>query len=243
VIELNVTDDASVEQAVERVIGDAGRIDVVVNNAGIGTWGLIESYGIDQAKHLFETNVFGPLRLNRAVLPHMRKRHGGLLIHLSSAAGRLVLPAMGIYCALNFALEAMAETLRYELSQSGIDAVIVEPSAYPPAIFRTVAETIYRDRTDDYGPLADLPERVREALASTEGDPQEVADRVVELIETPAGSRLLRTLVGGLAEQFQPLNDVQLQLQAAAMQRFGLGELMSLMPTGRNNQTLLEAAG
>ena len=242
VIELDVTDDSSVQRAVERVIGDAGQIDVVVNNAGIGNFGLVESYRVEQAKHLFETNFFGPLRVNRAVLPHMRQRRSGLLIHITSAAGRVVLPSMGIYSASKFALEAAAEALRYELSQSGIDSVTVEPGAYPTAIFGAADETIYRDRAADYGSVAEVPGKVRDALASSEGDPQEVADRVVQLIEMSAGSRPLRTLVGARAQAFQPLNEVAQQFQAAALQAFGLGELMSLRSQRQDAEAVAEAA-
>jgi NAD(P)-dependent dehydrogenase (short-subunit alcohol dehydrogenase family) len=228
VIELDVTDEASVQQAVENVIGDAGKIDVVVNNAGISAWGLVESHGVDQAKGVFETNVFGPWCVNRAALPYMRRRRSGLLIHLSSVAGRLVLPSMGLYCASKFALEAMAETLRYELSQSGIDSVTVEPSPYATALSRNALEAIDRERAADYGAIARLPSKIRDAVASAAGDPQKVADRVLQLIETPLGGRPVRTLVGELGERFQSLNDMTLLLQAVAMQEFGLAELLAL---------------
>src|SRR5271166_2791848 len=90
VVELDVTDDLSVRQAVERVMRDAGKLDVLVNNAGISGLGLTETFAIEQARQLFETNFFGVLRVNRAVLPHMRQRRSGLLIHISSAAGQWV---------------------------------------------------------------------------------------------------------------------------------------------------------
>ena len=228
VVELDVTDDASVQQAVERVVREAGRVDTVVNNAGIVHWGLLESFTVEQAKQIFETNFFGPLRVNRAVLPHMRQRRSGLLIHLSSIAGRLVLPAFGIYSATKFALEAMSETLRYELSQLGIDSVVLEPGEYATAIFGNAAQGADQTRVADYGAVADVPRKILDYLASTKNDAQEVADRVVQLIETPAGSRPARVLVGAFAEQCQPINDVALQLQTGAMQAFGLSDLMTL---------------
>jgi NADP-dependent 3-hydroxy acid dehydrogenase YdfG len=199
-----------------------------VNNAGVAYWGLMESFTVEQAKQLFETNFFGPLRVNRAVLPHMRHRRSGLLIHVSSVAGRLVLPSMGLYCATKFALEAMGETLRYELSQLGIDSVTLEPGEYATAIFGNAAEGADQSRVADYGAVAAVPGKIQEALGSTKNDAQEVADRVVQLIEMPVGSRPARSLVGGFAEQCQPINDVALQLQTGAMQAFGLSDLMTL---------------
>lgn len=233
VVELDVTSDASVQQAVERVVGEAGRIDTVVNNAGIFSSGLVESFTVEQSKQIFETNFFGPLRVNRAVLPYMRQRRSGLLMHISSLAGRLVVPSMGVYCATKFALEAMAETLRYELSQLGIDSLIVEPGEYPTAIFANTAEVADHTRSADYGAVAEVPRKLFDALASTTNDSQEVADRVAELIEMPAGSRPVRTLVGPLAQQCQPINDVALQLQTAAMQAFGVSNLMTLLRAER----------
>ena len=227
-VELDVTSDTSVQQAVEQVVREAGRIDAVVKNAGVAYWGLLETFTVEQAKQIFETNFFGPLRVNRAVLPHMRQRRSGLLIHISSIAGRLVLPSMALYCATKFALEAMAETLRYEVSQLGIDSLIVEPGEYPTAIFGNAAEAADQARAVDYGAVAEMPRKILEGLASNNNDVQEVADRVVELIEMPAGSRPIRSLVGTFAQQCQPLNDLALQFQTGALQAFGLSDLMAL---------------
>ena len=228
IVELDVTSDSSVEHAMERVVREAGQIDTVVNNAGVFYAGLLESFTIDQAKQIFETNFFGPLRVNRAVLPYMRQRRSGLLIHVSSIAGRLVVPSMSVYCATKFALEAMAETLRYELSQLGIDSLVVEPGEYPTAIFANAAEGMDQSRAADYGAVAEVPRKLFDFLASNKNDVQEVADRIVELIEMPAGSRPVRSLVGPFAQQCQPLNDVALQFQTGAMQAFGLSDLMTL---------------
>ena len=132
--EMDVTEDVSVEGCLRDVVHRAGRVDVLVNNAGFGYMGLLESFSLQQARRIFETNVMGPLRTIRAVLPHMHRQGEGLLIQVSSGAGRVVLPSMGLYCASKFALEALTESYRYELASAGIDSVSVEPGAYPTEI-------------------------------------------------------------------------------------------------------------
>src|SRR6266851_1951372 len=133
VLELDVTDDASVERAVDAAIGKAGRIDVAINNAGYAVSGLAEAVTIEQAQRLMDTNFVGSVRVNRAVLPHMRRQRSGVLMHISSGAGRIIAPSMGFYCASKFALEALAEAYRYELAAQGIESVIVEPGPYDQA--------------------------------------------------------------------------------------------------------------
>src|SRR5689334_15705213 len=115
-LELDVTDDASVERAVSKIALQCGRIDVLVNNAGFGIMDLAESVTMPQAQRQFDTNFFGVLRMNRAVLPVMKRQGSGLLLHVSSGGGRLAIPGMGLYCASKFAMEALAETYRYELA-------------------------------------------------------------------------------------------------------------------------------
>lgn len=233
VIEMDVANDSSVQAGVDQVIQEAGSIDVVVNNAGIAYWGLLETLTVEQATTIFQTNFFGCLRVNRAVLPHMRSRRSGLIVHISSAAGRLVVPSMGIYAASKFALEAMAETLRYEVSQLGIDSVILEPGPYPTAIFGKAEQPADQVRAADYGSLAQLPDQVRESLESFPTDSQEVVDKLIEVMEMPAGSRPVRSLVGDFAQKFQPVNDSALEMQSAAMQAFGMKNLMILQKTQR----------
>ncbi len=127
-IELDVNDDASVDRTVDEVISETGRIDVLVNNAGLSIRGLIEAVTVEQTRRIFETNVFAVQRMNRAVLPHMRKRGSGLLIHISSQAGRVVIPGFGMYGASKFALEAMVESYQYELAGEGIESISVQPA-------------------------------------------------------------------------------------------------------------------
>jgi NAD(P)-dependent dehydrogenase (short-subunit alcohol dehydrogenase family) len=130
VVAIDVTRDDSVEDGVADTLQRTGRIDVLVNNAGYGLMGPMEAATVEDLKEQFETNLFGAHRMIRAVLPHMRARGDGLLIHLSSGAGRFALPAGGVYCASKWALEAMGECLRYELAPLGIDSTIVEPGPY-----------------------------------------------------------------------------------------------------------------
>lgn len=120
---LDVTDQASVDAAVAA----AGEIDVLVNNAGVGVRGPIESVSLDDVRWAFETNVFGVIRMIQAVVPAMRERGSGTVVNVSSAAGRIGLPLSGHYSTTKFALEALSEVLHYEVSHFGVKVVVVEP--------------------------------------------------------------------------------------------------------------------
>jgi len=134
IVEIDVTDDASVERAIAVIIETTGRLDVVVNNAGVSYSGPLEAFTLEQVRQQFETNVFSVLRVNRAVLPQMRKQGSGLLLQIGSIVGRLGLPFLGLYGATKFALEGLTESYRYELAPFGIDAAIIEPGTFPTTI-------------------------------------------------------------------------------------------------------------
>jgi NAD(P)-dependent dehydrogenase (short-subunit alcohol dehydrogenase family) len=222
VLEMDVTDDASVERAVGAVVAKAGRIDVAINNAGYYLSGLEEAVTTEQAQHLMDTNFLGPVRVNRAVLPHMRRQRSGVLIHISSVAGRIVAPSAGFYCASKFALEALAEAYSYELAPQGIESVIVEPGAYATAIFGSVLTAADEARTDTYGAVKQIPAKFSAALAAAAGNAQEVADVVLRIIETPAGEKQLRYLVTPQNTGVDQINAVAKQVQANVLEAFGL---------------------
>ncbi len=222
VLELDVTDDASVERAVDAAVAKAGRIDVAINNAGYYLVGLEEAVTTEQAQRLMDTNFLGPVRVNRAVLPHMRRQRSGVLMHISSGAGRVILPSAGFYCASKFALEALAEAYSYELAAQGIESVIVEPGQYETPIFGNTVTGADVARTDTYGAVKEIPAKLSAALSSTAGNAQEVADTVLRIIETPAGERQLRYFVGPQNFGVDEINTLSKQVQANILAAFGL---------------------
>jgi NAD(P)-dependent dehydrogenase (short-subunit alcohol dehydrogenase family) len=222
VLEMDVTDDASVERAVDAAIAKAGRIDVAINNAGYYLSGLEEAVTTEQAQRLMDTNFFGAVRVNRAVLPHMRRQRSGLLMHISSGAGRVVVPSAGFYCASKFALEALAEAYSYELAAQGIESVIVEPGQYETPVFGNTVMAADQARTDTYGAAKEIPAKVNGALSSTAGNAQEVADAVLRIIETPAGEKQLRYFVGPQDFGLNEINALAKQVQTSVLEAFGL---------------------
>jgi NAD(P)-dependent dehydrogenase (short-subunit alcohol dehydrogenase family) len=213
-----------VERAVSKVTRKCGRIDVLVNNAGHGIMDLAESVTMAQAQRQFDTNFFGVLRLNRAVLPVMRRQGSGLLLHVSSGAGRLAIPGMGLYCASKFAMEALAETYRYELAALGIDSVIIEPGAYATPIMQKLERGEDPGRKAGYGEMAQVPERLQAKIASSRSNPQEIADAVLQIIETPAGQRQLRYRLGPGGPGVARINALTDEVQAQMLEAFGIVE-------------------
>jgi NAD(P)-dependent dehydrogenase (short-subunit alcohol dehydrogenase family) len=222
VLELDVTDDASVERAVDAAVAKAGRIDVAINNAGYYLSGLEEAVTTEQARRLMDTNFLGPVRVNRAVLPHMRRQRSGVLMHISSGAGRVILPSAGFYCASKFALEALAEAYSYELASQGIESVIVEPGAYETPVFGNTVTAADQARTTTYGALQQMPAKVNAALSSSAGNAEEVADAVLRIIETPAGEKQLRYFVSPRKFGVDEINALSKQVQANVLEAFGL---------------------
>jgi NAD(P)-dependent dehydrogenase (short-subunit alcohol dehydrogenase family) len=227
IVEMDVTDEGSVESAVRSIIDAASRIDVVVNNAGIDAAGILEAFTVKQAQAVFDLNTFGPLRVNRAVFPHMRKQKAGLLIYISSTGGRVFLPFLGIYSASKFALEALAESCSYELSSFGIETAIIEPGVYPTPVHEKTHLPGDSARLLEYGEIAKIPEKMSadlsEVLSSPAApDPQEIADAVKDLIATPAGARPLRTVVGTMGtEGVEALNEVTAKIQRQFLDSLG----------------------
>src|ERR1700730_15659361 len=215
IAEIDVTDDASVERAIAAIIETTGRLDVVVNNAGVSYSGPLEAFTLEQVHQQFETNVFSVLRVNRAVLPQMRKQGSGLLLQIGSIVGRLGLPFLGLYGATKFALEGLTESYRYEMAPFGIDAAIIEPGTYPTPIAAKHANAADTERAALYQTALDkfTTPFYAENQSATPPNPQEVADAVARVIAQPAGERPLHTVVAPVAQRQAPqaINDAVTQ--------------------------------
>jgi NAD(P)-dependent dehydrogenase (short-subunit alcohol dehydrogenase family) len=130
---LDVTDEASVANCVAEVIRIGGRVDVLVNNAGLGIAGAIEDTTVEEAQAQFDTNLFGLHRMCRAVLPHMRRQGSGHIINMSSLAGQIAIPFQGFYSASKFAIEGYSEALRMEVRRYGVQVSMIEPGDFATA--------------------------------------------------------------------------------------------------------------
>jgi len=222
VLELDVTNEASVNLAAGIIVDEMGRIDIAINNAGYGLLGLSEAVTTEQAQKIMDTNFLGSVRVNRAVLPQMRRQGSGLLMHISSGAGRVVIPGMSLYCASKFAMEALAEAYHYELAGQGIDSVVVEPGAYQTPVFGNLVTAADESRGATYGLLRGLPAKLNGALAATSGNPQDVADAILRIIESPSGQRQLRYRISAEDLGVDEINKVCAKVQVSALKRFGL---------------------
>ena len=222
ILEMDVTSDASVERAVNICVQQAGRIDVAINNAGYALIGLEEAVTTEQAQQIMDTNFFGSVRVNRAVLPHMRRQRSGLLLHVSSGAGRVVFPAFGFYCATKFALEALAEAYHYELGAQGIESSIIEPGAYQTPVFGNMLKAADEARTATYGVASQIPAKIDKILNTTAGNPQEIADAVLAIVETPAGQRKLRYRVSPSDIGVDQINTLCAQIQQRLFEASGI---------------------
>jgi NAD(P)-dependent dehydrogenase (short-subunit alcohol dehydrogenase family) len=200
IVQLDVTDEQSVANAVRKVIDTAGRIDVLVNNAGIGAHGPIEETDDAEVREIFDTNFFGALRTIRHVAPKMREQRSGTIANVSSLAGRVPPPFGGVYSASKFALEAASESLYFELHPFGVRVLLIEPGGFETNIEQT--RRVARRFTEG-SPYVDLERRFSEALtrlpaAAVRGDPQVVAEMVYNAVYDKEPK--LRYLVGQDAE-------------------------------------------
>lgn len=198
VVEMDVTDDASVHEAVDHVLTTEGAVDVVVNNAGVSAAGPLEAFSIPQMAALLDVNVLGPMRVNKAVLPGMRERGVGLIIWVTSTLGRVLPGRGGLYPATKWAAEGFAESLHHQVAPFGVDVVILEPGSFPtPATHKSMP-------ADDQAVTAAYATRPSPApnnRAPSDGsyrrpDPQEVAEAILHILQLPAGERPLRNVVG-----------------------------------------------
>jgi NAD(P)-dependent dehydrogenase (short-subunit alcohol dehydrogenase family) len=240
VVELDVTDDASIDRAVAAVLKEAGGIDVLVNNAGIGAMGISETFTTGQVHALFDVNVFGVQRMLRAVLPTLRSQGEGLVVNIGSGLGRVTLPFLGLYGATKFALESISESYRYELAQRGVDVVLVQPGAYPTDIYASALKPADVSRVSPYGEVGTILGKMGESFAhmltgESAPNPHEVAEAIARLVDQPGGSRPARVVVG---EPFgaDVVNTTAAAVQSQLLDGMGLNSLTQSPPSAASVQ-------
>lgn len=208
VVEIDITDDESVKTAFEEVVNRFGRVDVLVNNAAVSGFGLLEAYTIDQIRRMFEVNVYGVVRTYQAVLPVMRSQRSGLIINVTSGASGHTLPFMVPYLASKFVVESITEGAQDELADYGIENVSIQPGVYPTEMNTGVKAGVNADRTDiieAYGAAAQEKANALGAalfgkMAQFEMNPQTIADGVLQLVDMKAGARPLRFPLDAIAQ-------------------------------------------
>lgn len=231
VVDMDVTNDASVKEAMSTILTEAENIDILINNAGIMYLGITEAFSVEQAKFQMETNYFGAIRVMQAILPTMRKAGSGLIINTSSLVGRMSPPFFGTYTATKHALEGYSQALRYEVSPFGVDIVLVEPGPFGTGLLASGQAPAHNEVLETYGQLAGVPSAMGESFAqmlSSEGapDPQWVVDAYLKLAETPFGSRPTRTVVG-ITWSVDEINELTQPIQDRILKEMQLESVLS----------------
>lgn len=232
VLELDVTGTRSIENAVDIINKNEGGLDILINNAGVAAAGISEAFTDQQVHELFNINVLGVHRMTRAALPLMRRKRSGLIINIGSILGRVTFPFFGLYGASKFAIEAITESLHYELSQSGIDVSLIQPSAYPTQMYSSAIMPEDLDRTERYGEIGKIPaamfNQFTEIFESPEGpNPHDVAETILNVIESPVGERPLRAVVG-TSFGAEKINNATYPIQRKCLEDLGLDFLDTL---------------
>lgn len=231
-VEIDVTDDASVASGTAEALGIAGgRIDTLVNNAGIGITGPVEVQDMEATRLIFETNVLGIQRMLRALLPQMRAAKSGQIFNISSQLGRVIVPGGGHYSATKFAVEALSEQLAYELVPHGIDVTVIQPGGYPTKVWvnRNAYTGALRDRSD--ADLLKAYEPFTRGMGTEDGsgrsaDPADVPRAIAEIMAMPAGKRPLRRAVHPGNKPQEAINKVSAEVQLAWLGGSALGPLV-----------------
>lgn len=214
VIRLDVDDDKSVKDAVNKIVAEKKRIDVLVNNAGYGLVGCVEDLSIDEVKAIFETNLFGIVRVTQAVLPTMRKQGNGIIVNVSSVAGRISFPVTPAYISTKFALEGLSESMRYELEQFGIKVILVEPGVIRTDFSGNMK--MARKATDPNSPYAQLTKKVSaglKLLVEHGTPPEEVAKVILKAItsENPDPRYLVGNDAAIIMEARKNMSDIEFE--------------------------------
>ena len=235
IVEMDVTSDESVNNAVKNALASVGTIDAVVNNAGIGVMGRQESFEIKDFQKLFDINVYGVQRVLRAIIPHFRENKSGSIINVSSILGRMVIPYYGPYNASKYALEALTENYRVELSQFGINVHLIEPGGFPTSFFASLILPSDAAREEHYNEVHPTPQEFGdafgEALANNpDQKPEDVSDALVKLIETDPADRPFRTLVDkmGMGAAVEGYNQAHEQVTKGVFSAFGIDHLLNV---------------
>lgn len=231
VLDVTLTDDESVKQAVDTIIAKEGALDVLVNNAGFSMNGVAESFTTNDVQALFDVNVFAPWRFIKQVLPVMRKQADGLIINITSGFGRVSFPFASIYAGSKFGLEGISEGLHYEVKRLGIDVAIVEPGAFPTEMSQKTQYASDQSVSEGYSAIADMPGKMVEAITSEMQsknlNPQDVADAIVNLIGTQKGKRPLRTVVDPITGKYiDAANQAVAEQFKEGLKIFGMSELL-----------------
>ncbi|MEK6962052.1 MAG: SDR family oxidoreductase [Thermoproteota archaeon] len=199
VIELDVDKEDSIKSAISKIMAQKGRVDVLVNNAGYGLFGCLEDISIADLKQQFETNLFGIVRLIQETAPIMRKQGSGIIVNVSSVAGRIGFPGSPAYISSKFALEGLSESMRYEMAPFGIKTIIIEPGVIKTNFISSMR--VEKGKPDS--PYKDIIDKVYKGIkmmAEMGTHPSEVANTIIKAIETK--EPLPRYVVGNDAQMF-----------------------------------------
>lgn len=233
VVELDVTSQESANQAIQSILVEQDHIDVVLHNAGHLVVGYVEAFTAEEIDHLFSSNVLGVARVNRAALPHLRERGAGLLLYTGSTTTVVVPPFLGPYVASKMAMDGLAQTTAYEVSQFGIETCIVMPGAFTQGTEHFPGATRPADMatTAAYARLDSMVARNEEATSSlftpgVNADPQAVADEFVRIVGLPAGTRPFRSVVDFTQGHVEEGNALLEKLQADYLTRMGFATLL-----------------
>lgn len=235
IVEMDVTDTASTELGVAGAISALGGLDVLFNNAGIGSYGIQELMSPEDMTRVFNVNVTGVQRVMRAALPYLRAQGHGTIFYTSSLIGRIATPFYGTYCASKWALEAVVECYRTELSGFGIESCIIEPGAMPTTFFDGMVTPVDPEREAQYGHFAAVPALSAQSLAqmleaTPLQRPERVAEAVTDLLALPFGQKPFRTVVDytGVGSEIERYNTALRDVTHTVMTHFGIADMLRL---------------